>query len=94
MVYNTGNEDSLQKLLDKSQISGKRQWILLLVIENKESKLLNNFQELLEQISQSQSNYNQSTIKLGRTRAVEKMFIRKLPRTSLDKFGNTGTISK
>ena len=94
MIYNTGNEDSLQKLLDKSQISGKRQWILLLVIENKESKLLNNFQELLEQISQSQSNYNQSTIKLGRTRTVEKMFIRKLPRTSLDKFGNTGTISK
>ena len=93
MIYNTGNEDSLQKLLDKSQISGKRQWILLLVIENKD-KLLNNFQELLEQISQCQSNYNQSTIKLGKTRAVEKMFMRKLPRTSLDKFGNTGTISK
>ena len=93
MIYNTGNEDSLQKLLDKSQISGKRQWILLLVIENKD-KLLNNFQELLEQISQCQSNHNQSTIKLGRTRAVEKMFMRKIPRTSLDKFGNTGTISK
>ena len=28
MVYNTGNEASLQKLADKSQISGKRSWEL------------------------------------------------------------------
>ena len=33
MVYNTGNGSSLQKLPDKSQISGKRQWILLLEIK-------------------------------------------------------------
>ena len=30
MVYNTGNGASLHKLPDKRQISGKRQWILLL----------------------------------------------------------------
>ena len=30
MVYNTGNGASLHKLPDKQQISGKRQWILLL----------------------------------------------------------------
>ena len=29
MVYNTDNGTSLQKLPDKSEISGKRQWILL-----------------------------------------------------------------
>ena len=28
MVYNTGNEASLQKLPDKSQILGKRSWEL------------------------------------------------------------------
>ena len=59
MVYNTGNGASLQKLPDKSQISGKRQWILLLEIVKKESKTLNTFQKLLEQISQSPQ-YNQS----------------------------------
>ena len=53
MVYNTENGASLQKLSDKSQISGKRQWILLLEIVKKESKTLNAFQKLLEQISQS-----------------------------------------
>ena len=41
MVYNTENGASLQKLPDKSQISGKRQWILLLEIEKKESKTRN-----------------------------------------------------
>ena len=37
MVYNTENGASLQKLPDKLQISGKRQWqwILLLEIEKK-----------------------------------------------------------
>ena len=59
MVYNTGNGASLQKLPDKSQILGKRQWILLLKIEKKESKTRNNFQKLLEQISQ-RPQYNQS----------------------------------
>ena len=59
MVYNTGNGASLQKLPDKSQILGKRQWILLLKIEKKESKTRNNFQKLLEQISQ-RPQYSQS----------------------------------
>ena len=59
MVYHTGNGASLQKLPDKSQILGKRQWILLLKIEKKESKTRNNFQKLLEQISQ-RPQYNQS----------------------------------
>ena len=54
MVYNTGNGASLQKLPNKSQISGK-----MLEIEKKESKTLNTFQKLLEQISQSPQ-YNQS----------------------------------
>ena len=59
MVYNTGNEASLQKLPDKSQIPGKRQWKLLLEIEKKGSKTLNTFQKLLQQINQSPE-YNQS----------------------------------
>ena len=59
MVYDTGNEALLQKLPDKSQISGRRQWILLLEIEKKVRKTLNTFQKLLEQISQSPQ-YNQS----------------------------------
>ena len=42
----------------------------MLEIEKKESKTLNNFQKLLEQISQSPE-YNQ---RAGRARAVEKMF--------------------
>ena len=48
MVYNTENGASLQKLPDKPQISGKRQWILLLEVMEKESKTLNTFQKLLE----------------------------------------------
>ena len=59
MVYNTGNGASLQKLPDKSQISGKRQWILLLEIETKGSDTLNTFQKLFKQISQK-IQYNQS----------------------------------
>ena len=35
MVYNTENGALLQKLRDKSQISGKGQWILLLEIVKK-----------------------------------------------------------
>ena len=46
MVYNTKNGASLQKLLDKTKISGKRQWILLLEIEKKEIKTL--FRNFLE----------------------------------------------
>ena len=61
MVYHTGNGASLQKLPDKSQILGKRQWILLLKIEKKESKTRNNFQKLLEQISQ-RPQYSQSAV--------------------------------
>ena len=51
MVYNTGNGSSLQKLPDESHIledSGYYCWKL-----RKESKTLNNFQKLLEQMSQS-----------------------------------------
>ena len=62
MVHNAGNGALLQKLPDKSksQISGKRQWTLLLEIEKKENKTLNTFQKLLQQISQSPQ-YNQSS---------------------------------
>ena len=77
MVYNTGNGASLQKLPDKSQISGKRQWILLLEIVKKESKTLNTFQKLLEQISQSPQ-YNQN--RQGQSSRENAQ--RKLPRTS------------
>ena len=48
MVYNTENGASLQKLQDKSQISGKREWTLLLEIVKKERKTLHTFQKLLE----------------------------------------------
>ena len=52
MVYNTEDGASLQKLPDKSQISEKRQWILLLETKKKDNKTLKTFQKLLEQISQ------------------------------------------
>ena len=42
MVYNTGNGASLQKLPDKSQISGKRCWKL----RKKRKCLRGNYQEL------------------------------------------------
>ena len=48
MVYNTENGASVQKLPDKSQISGKIYWIFFLEIEKKESKTLKTFQKLLE----------------------------------------------
>ena len=48
MVYNNGNGASLQKLLDKTQISGKIYWVILLEIKQKESKTLNTFQKLLK----------------------------------------------
>ena len=77
MVYNTDNGTSLQKLPDKSEISGKRQWILLQENEKKESQTLNTFQKLLEQISQSPQ-YNQSRQGQSSRENVQ----RKLPRTS------------
>ena len=90
MVYDTGNEALLQKLPDKSQISGRRQWILLLEIEKKVRKTLNTFQKLLNRLARALS-----TIRAGRARAVEKMFMRKLQRTGqLETSGNTGTIPK
>ena len=45
MVYNTGNGASLQKLPDKSQISGKK--IVDFIVGNWEKKV-NAFQKLLE----------------------------------------------
>ena len=47
-AFNTENGFSLQKLPDKSQISGKRWWTLLLETVRKENKTLNSFQKLLE----------------------------------------------
>ena len=81
MVYNTENRASLQKLSDKSQISRKRYWILLLEIVKKESKTLNAFQKLLEQISQSPQ-YNRAGRRARQTvRGVEEMvMMRELPR--------------
>ena len=53
----------------------------MLEIKKKESKTLNHFQKLLEP----------SVSLAGRTRAVEEMFMKKLPRTSqLGISGNTG----
>ena len=94
MVYNTENGASLQKLSDKSQISRKRYSKLLLEIVKKESKTLNAFQKLLEQISQSPQ-YNRVGRRVRQTaRAVEEMFMmRKLPRTSQTS-GNAGSIPK
>ena len=77
MIYNTGNGASIQKLPDKSQISGKRQWIFLLEFQKNESKTLNTFLKLLKEISQS-SQYN----RVCGIRSLEEMFMRKLPRTS------------
>ena len=94
MVHNTENRASLQKLSDKSQISRKRYWILLLEIVKKESKTTNAFQKLLEQISQSPQ-YNRAGRRARQTaRAAEEMFMmRKPPRTSLTS-GNAGSIPK
>ena len=82
MVHNTENRASLQKLSDKSQISRKRYWILLLEIVKKESKTPNAFQKLLEQISQSPQ-YNRAGRRARQTasaRGVEEMLMmRKLP---------------
>ena len=52
MVYhNNENGASLQKLTDKSQISGKPKWILLSEIGKKESKTLNTPKKLLKEPS-------------------------------------------
>ena len=93
MVYNTENGAPVQKLSDKSQISLKRYWILLLKIVKKESKSLNAFQKLLEQVSQTTTSqqYTEPEHSLSTTRqagglnrqtaGVEEIFMmRKLPR--------------
>ena len=85
MIYNTENG----ALLQKSQISGKRQWILLLEMEKKEIKTLNTFQKLLEQISQSLQ-YNQSKQgQKSRGNVYEETV-----NNQLEKSGNTLTIPK
>ena len=87
MVYNTENGDSLQKIPDKSQISEKRQQILLLDIEEKESKILTIFRNYSRRLARALSK-----IRAGRTIAVEEMFMRKLTKNYTS--GNTGTIPK
>ena len=67
------NGAAFQELPDKSQISRKRQRILLLETEKKESKKLKTFQKLLQYISQSPQ-YN----KAGRAKTVKEMFKRTL----------------
>ena len=87
MVYNTENGDSLQKIPDKSQISEKRQQILLLDIEEKESKILTIFRNYSRRLARALSE-----IRAGRTIAVEEMFMRKLTKNYTR--GNSGTIPK
>ena len=88
MVYNTEITASLKKLSHQKKDRGKRQWILLLEIEKKESKTLNTFQKLLEQISQSPQ-YNQS-----RQSQSSKGTVYEETHQELDISGNTGTIPK
>ena len=61
----------LQELPDKSQISGKRQGILMLEIEKIESKNLKTFQKLLEQVSHSPQ-YNESRQSQSRKENVDQ----------------------
>ena len=72
-------------------MSGKKQSILLLKIEKKESKKLKTLQKLLEQTSQSPQ-----YMTAGRARAVEDMFmsLELTKNYALDIPGNTGTIPK
>ena len=65
MVDNTGNGTSLQKLPDKSQISGKRSWRLT----KKKVKY-----EILFRNYSSRLATALSRIRAGRARAVGKMF--------------------
>ena len=92
MVYNTENGASLQKLSDKSQISRKRYWILLLEIVKKESKTLNAFQKLLQQMSQSPQYNKAGRRALQTARGVEEMFI--MSQETAMKSGNAGSIPK
>ena len=73
MVQSIENGVALQELPDKSQILGKKQRILLLENEKKESKKLKTLQKLLEQISQGPQYH-----RAGTARVVEEMFNRKL----------------
>ena len=95
MVYNTENGASLQKLPDKSQISGKRQCILLLLLEmeKKERKTRNTFQKHSSRLARAFSTIR--TQQAGLEQSRKKMFLRNLPRTRQpDISGNTGTIRK
>ena len=93
MVYNTENGASLQKLPDKSQISGKRQWILLLEIVKKESKT-KYFSETTRVDQPEPSVQQEQAGELDRLLELEEMFMmRKLPRTSQTS-GNAGSIPK
>ena len=82
MVYNTENrvEPRFRNYQVNHKFQGKRQWILLLEIEKKESKTLclKSFQKILEQISQSPQ-YNQS--RQSQTSRVDEMFMRKLAKS-------------
>ena len=83
------NEASLQKLPDKSQISGKRLWILLLKTEKKKkSKTLKTFQKLVEQISQSPSVPSQQAELSSRGNTYEEID------QKLHISGNTGRVKR
>ena len=89
MVYNTENGAPHFR----NQFNRKKrllQWILLLEIEKKDIKTLNNFQKLLKQISQS-SQYNQRAGGRAKKAAVRQrkclLSMRKLPKT-IDISGN------
>ena len=92
MVYNTGNGASLQKLPDKSQISGKRQWILLLEIVKKESKTLNTFQKLLGRLARALRTIGASRRARQTARAQEMFMMSKLPTSQTS--GNAGSTPK
>ena len=85
MVHNTGNGPSLHKLPDKSQIPEKR---LNIVVGNWEKRKWTRFRNYSSRLA-----WALSPIRAGRDRAVEKMFMKRLPRSSyyLDISGNTGT---
>ena len=76
-------------LPNKSQIPGKREGILLLEIEEKESKKLKTFSQLLEQIRESSVQSEQSKT----ARAAEEMFHQETDQ-ELGISGNTGIIPK
>ena len=92
MVYNTENGASLQKLSDKTQISRKRYWILMFGIAKKESKTLNYFQKILEQISQSRQYRVLGQIDSQQSRGVPRGNV--YDEETAKKSGNAGSIPK